>query len=1323
MSIIGNASLNRVVKTLTNFDVYFNISAESTSNLVQYEIFLDDVSQGITSITPIKQTGIITVNTFASNIGYHTFGVLFTNAAGESEYFTETIFLDHTTPVLNNFILTNITRDDNDDFVLNFDVEVFDETGISRVTLKNVSNYDKQDYFTEYTISNKTYSQNISLTLPRGYGGSSRNIVVEYEDYSGNMGTSSIISVPLTNSSPTITNAYVKKVEKTSTFYEVTVGFDIVQSTIQTIKHYSLSLNAVKNWKSITVTGSPVSFEQILYIPITEPPGDKNIFASVMDNYMNSTTFVIPYLLDVLEPEGSLELNYAEKVGDNYYANVKFSAIDTGSVLGYGYQLDGNNAFTWKYTNTPSQFFETTEVIPLGPAGSRTLYGRYSDTSGNLSPIYKLDLEIDTVSPDCSFEFIEGEKNSNDDFVAKFQVLASDNYQVQFIKLFGVSANSNTYVLAHSNSNTFIVSTINVANTANANSTNTVTVINTNPNSNLKYTVEGLTANSFVLGHANKWMGITETNLYSELREIVIPKAQQEENLKFYFQAKDTYGNESPIRSVDIIFDKTTPKINLFELEDTVKTATYNRIFMKTNATDNKGIVAYRKHLDDINYGDWISIEPTKTFNRSVFLDIPLTDLGVRRDFKFQVKDVFGNVSNTVSFPLSLDDKGPTGNATFVGAGLNQDNYVLDFELNATDRGSSNVHFYSIVADDYTTRNWKPLANSAQTISEIVSFEYPRVNEGVHDFYFRFADVFKNESPVYSLQYDLDSVAIVGGIALNEITKTSLSYYANVALYAVDNRRVDSYSFNGGPFQKIDPPVTSFNENLILPTGNTAGPRTYRVQYKDGFDNKSDVYTLVFNVDNQEPTANLYANGVSANATHYDLALRLEIEDNQELQKYKFWYSVDGEPTNWTSIPGKANTYNVDKIFTVPKTDTLPTFEWKIIDFFQNESYGSDVKVIETAPPGTPTLGIFRVDYNIADTNVVVRYDVQAAANTTVDKLNVFVNKVNPYVYLDQFEVDVPNQANAIGTFNYSFAKDKTFARFDVTPISDYGFSGPSSLITTSFDSAGPTANATFVGAFEDNYDYILQFHIQAQDLSSGLKNIEIEINSFPLTKTFNFSTPYVNSVDDIFNVRIDQSHTSNYATAIVRVYDLMNNSSTPITISNVYLDRFRPAITSLVLNNNTTYSSSITGVNTDIVPISFVADDISYVTHYKYSKHANIAFDSTWTAINGNTTTISIAETVNLSDLGFEQGLQTFYVHAKDKFNNIGTGGVNFEFDNIPPVVRVKFANFIERYKFAGNEFFKIPYELDYVDNYSIVRYKYAKHSYGGNNYSEVKS
>lgn len=1270
MSIIGNASLNRVVKTLTNFDVYFNISAESTSNLVQYEIFLDDVSQGITSITPIKQTGIITVNTFASNIGYHTFGVLFTNSAGESEYFTQTIYLDHNTPVLNNFSLDRISRDGNNDFVLHFDIELFDETGISRLKLTNISNGDFNEYTIPYSIKN--YSDTITLTLPSFYNNGSKLIVLEYEDYSGNIGTSTPISVTLNSDPPDLINAFISKVDKTDTHYEVSISMRVLQKSIQYVSDYSLTLNTpIVNWNSIIVNGTDVTFTEIIYIPISEPAGTKTIYAAVRDNFGNyNNPITINFVLDKTDPEGELHLDYANKIGLNYYANVKFRATDAGNILGYGYQIDGYNSLNWKYSNTPSQIFETSEVLNLGIDGERSVYAQYIDYSGNLSPIYELTLGIDTIAPDCSFEFIDGYKNLNDDFVAKFHVIATDNENVQFIKLYGY-----------------------------------------NPSSN-----------SIISGQSNSWIRISETRELNDIREIIIPKSESEGEVIFYFQARDIYGNESPLKTANVVFDKNAPVINTFEFEDVDKTTSYRRIFMKTNVTDNKGIIAYRKAFDDINYGDWTPIESTLLFDENVSLDVPNSEINVLKYFKFQVKDVFGNESNTASYPIQIDELGPTGNIVFSGASLSPTDYLLDFHANAVDLGTSNVHFYSISPNDSTTKIWKSFSNPGPTISEIITYEFPRTNEGKHNFYFRFADMYKNESPVYSLEYDLDSISIVGGLQLAGISKIANNYFANVELYAVDNRRVDSYSLNGGPFVKIDPPQNVYSEYLNLPIGSTSGPRTYRVQYKDGFENTSDVYSLTFNLDNENPTANLYANGVSSNNTHYDLSLILETKDNQELQKYKFWYQPQGEPSTWSNIPSGKTLHEVSKTFSIPRVDTSPTFEWKVVDFFENEIQSSETKQIVTTPPGPVTLSIRNIQYTPTETKVFVDYNVIAANNSTVDKLNITVNRLSAFVKLDEFTYDIPNQNAASGTFEYSFAKNKTYAKFDVYPISDYGFNGPTTSITQNFDSVKPTANATFIGAFEDNYDYILQFHVQGSDLDSGLNYIKILINSYPISKTYTFTLNNTNTVDEIFNVRIDQTHTSNYATAEIRIYDLMGNSSTPITLTNIYLDRFRPAITNVVLNNNKSYNSPTTGVNSLQVPFRFDASDFSYITHYKYSKYANLAFDSTWTSVGSNTTSISISETVNLAGMGFEQGLQTFYVHAKDKFNNIGTAGINFEFDNVPPTVRLKFANRIERETISGNEFFKIPYVLDYSDNYSEVYYKYQNHSYLGNTYPIAK-
>ena len=69
----------------------------------------------------------------------------------------------------------------------------------------------------------------------------------------------------------------------------------------------------------------------------------------------------------------------------------------------------------------------------------------------------------------------------------------------------------------------------------------------------------------------------------------------------------------------------------------------------------------------------------------------------------------------------------------------------------------------------------------------------PRTSTGRHDFYLRFADLYKNESPVYNKEVDLDAISVVGSITLNSVSRTATSYTANVFLDAIDNNKVAAY--------------------------------------------------------------------------------------------------------------------------------------------------------------------------------------------------------------------------------------------------------------------------------------------------------------------------------------------------------------------------------------------------------------------------------------------------------------------------------------------------------------------------------------------------
>ena len=1265
MAITGNTSLNRVEQITGNFKIYFNISAvTNTGNIAKYETFIDDVSQGEVLYSPQAPTlGNVQVVVFATNIGFHTFGVLFTDTAGNSEYFTETIYLDRNTPIVNDFNIVH-TSATEDDFIFDFKVDVEDDTGISYLEIYNTAG-DTQRIFLQQ--SEKRHVGVHRFLTPRTRSGRLISYYLTAHDFSGNKITSTGITERVSSSGPSILYGKINRVIKTINSYK---GFYDISGTIRAdgyLTRYTAKLRGRAVGGGNFIVNGPNWTTQIDFdVPLTTNEGIHEIEIEMFDEFENSGIHRFDFIVDKTDPIGKIEIVEGKKIGTNYVATLRFSATDAGGILGVGSQIDSTN-LNWTYSTPPQKNFSKDIDFNLGEIGRRTIYGQFSDICGNMTPVLKLDLEIDNTRPDAEFRFLYGTKRPDGNYATRFQTVAADNKGITHLKLYGINSNTG----------------------------------------------------NVVAGHTNNWFAITETKLLDEAQSIVIDQSEYEDKLTFFFQAKDIFGNESPIRTANVLFDKSGPTINTFAYADATKSTSYYRIFFETDAYDNKGISHYKIGLNDVLAKDWIPIEVSNKFNSTLSLDIPVTQLGVPQEARFQLKDVFGNETAVKTFTYIIDNSVPeVDDFTFEGASVTTDNYILNFKIDAHDTGAGNVYWYSITANDSTSKIWKRLPNNAPVVSETVPVEFPLTNDGEHDFYLRVADMNKNESAVHKLEYDLDSVNIAGGIQLRNIIKDPLTYYANVELYAIDNRNVDAYKINGGRWVKLDPPQKKFNEYQLIPLGLTQGARKLTAKYRDGFHNETKEYSIDLYVDATDPSANIYANGVTSTTATYNLTLDMVMKDNRELAKYKFWYDANPEP-DWTNTPVGVKNYTATQTFSIPKFDFTPKIKYKLKDYYENEISGTEIKQLITTPPTAPALTITNVHHKLFGTDVTVRYDVTAAANTTINKLEVDVNRVGT-TSLDSYMIPINNQVRAVGQFKYTLPLSERYARMHVRAISDYGFSGPETMTYRPFENIKPTANVVFTGAFEDNFDYILQFHTQIDDVDSGLRYIEFNVKSYPVPKRYRFEYPFKRSVDEIINIRIDQTHVANWADIEVTVFDMAMNSSVPMTIPNVYLDRFRPAITNLNLNNGMRYGSTMIGVNKSEVPFSFEASDFSTITHYKYSKEANVDFDITWTAVPGERKNIAISEMIDLARMGFIQGqVNTLYVHAKDKFDNIGTAGISFEFDSIPPDMKLDFADRIERATFSGVDHFVVPYRVRYDDNYCQISQGREFFSHYGVNHS----
>ena len=1283
MAISATLTLNNVqivATTPSQFQLYFNLNVFSSTNVIKYKQYVDGVVLGVDqNIAPADQSttySTITYPFYAYGLGFHLFETEVFNAGGESIRVGSNNFLDLTNPVLNNFALNRIDRNTSNDYVVIFDIDLSDDSGISTTTIENLSNSTQSQVV--IPASTQDYRAQQSIVVPSSFNNVTHQFDLIYADYSGNSVRTSVpINVFLTNTPPTISNLKVTQIVQTSTDYQITVELTTLFNAFQDITSYSINYeNPAPNYNAINILNSPGVITHVLTVPKTEPAGIKTIYGTVRDNYLNeSVTQSITFDLDKLNPVGNVNLDYAEKTGSNYYANIHFTASDAGQIAAYSHNFVSASAPNWNVLSSPTQIFDKYETINLGPNGQKIMYVQYRDFSGNLSPVYDLTINIDNINPDCNFSFDRGELRSDNDYNAYFNLIASDDTSVKYIKLYGINRNSG----------------------------------------------------NIISGQSDSWVRLTSSNTnYSEIKSIVVPASETEHRLTFYFQVKDLFGNESPIRATNVLFDKTAPVLNTFTYSDAIKTSNNYRIFADFNATDAKGIVAYRIGFDDITTQSWVNVTKTTSLDKNVYLDIPISEVGVSKNFLVQVKDLFGNYSNIGTIPIQVDQQAPTGSIQFVGGGLTANSFTLDFQLTGTDP-NDNVYWYSLETDDSTIINWKKITTPNTSISEVQQVLLPRTSTGRHDFYLRLADIYKNVSPIYNLQYDLDSINTVGGIDLAGVEKTNSTYNANVALYAFDNRKVKSYKIDGGTEVAIVPPVQSFNKNLILPIGLSAGPKSFNVQYKDTFDNVSNTYYLNFNLDNQDPTANIYLSSISSDFTNYYMNFDLNMTDNQELYQYKFWYLGSSEPYTWSNIPRGQTSYTANTSFTVPRTDSYPGFKWKVKDFFDNEIQNTEYKTITTVPPTINSVNIANVVYSLGGSNVEVSYNVAAASGSTVDKLEVIVNEVGS-ANLDNYIIDIyPNIPNAVGTFYYNFPLTESNASFKIKAVSDYGYTSAQTVTTQAFESAGPViSNTQFLGSFADNSDYILQFKILGTDAASGIRTIKATLTTHPAQTVVSYTVPVTNNLDETINLRVDGTHTANLLDVKFELIDLLGNVSTASTLSNIALDRNAPTIANVVFNGNQTFNSSDYGANTPSVNVLFDSNDFSNITHYKYSSNYNEVYNSatsnTWSVLSTPAQTLSANDVVNLDTLGFVEGNSIFYIHVKDRFGNIGISGTNIEYDKTAPTLSTSFLNNIERVTLSGVENFAIHHNVTFTDNYSGVNYKDVVYEAGGTSYNTVR-
>ena len=1243
MALTGSISRNSITPTGPAFQVDLNIEAQATpptASITSYDFIRDGVVESNVTFSPTANySNIITY--IESDVGTHTYEIKFTTIGAAILNDNITLVFDHDIPTVNNFSLFNIEKLPSNDYEISIEVNLFDTIGIDRYQIEDLTDSTVETF--DPIMSATNLMEMYTKTLPSGFSGT-RTFRLTAWDFAGNQSVPQDTSFSISSVPPTIDSILVTGITKILDEYTLDVQITGTAVAGQNVEEYSLQVNnSVPAWEATSFVSGSFILNKQLKIANSVLAGAVTIFANVRDTSANIGANTTPFVLDKTPPVGTVDLQNIHYSGGQYYGDVLLTAQDAGKVVGYAWAFDNQNPTPFISVSPTTSFSSTISSQLIGASGANTIYAKFIDESGNQSTqeISKYFV-IDTVKPEVNLELLEAEKIGSD-YNFTFQRTANDNKNIIEVKFFG--ENSNTHTL--------------------------------------------------ITGHNLNWTTIPPTQIINDQQVLIVPSTETEDPIDFFWQVRDSYGNESVIETVSIDFDKTIPSISNLNYFDVEKGSSFYRIFADLSAIDTVGVTSYRADLDDVANATWQTITANTHIDERIYLDFPVADFGLTKSFTVEVRDQLGNISANSSFDVAPNMVIPVGTASISSGSFTASSFIVNFQLDANKPvGDGDVYWYSILTGDATIRDWKPLITPNNVISEIQSITIPRTSDGVQDFYVYFADEWKNESPVVHVQYDLDAVSVFGGIDLERVTFDGTNYTANVHLYAFDNKTVNEYEFNGTPNSIT--PIKIFDEYRLENLGNVPGLRSFDVLFRDGFGNASNTYNLTLNLENDAPNCHIRYDSTYFDGLAYNMTLTMFADDNTQLRDYKFWYGT--EPATWTNFPPGQTDQQLTQVFAVPMADTSPTFEIRVRDLFDNESSNNHTKLITTTPPNDPILTVNASSYTTIGTNLSIDYSVTAAIGSGVRQL--VVTPTGGFT----FSVPCGNAPSATGTFDYTFPIGVTTGSFDVYAESDYGYTGtPPVTISKIFD-ANPPANVAIshVSSFNNGTEYIVQVRVQADDDESGITQVLIRPEYITVPQVY--PVPQTNLLDEIFNIVIPSTYGGSDVDIHVAVQDLIGNQST-FNLVNCDVDQTNPIISGIVFNSGTTFGSLIEGANAATVQVQFTSSDFSNISHYKFSKTDNDVVDATWTQLIPPQSTININETVDLTSLGYTDGEHTLYIHVRDTHGNISVAGHQFELDTTQPVVTLTYLNEIERIFIGPTDHFVIPYDILYTDNFSGIK------------------
>jgi hypothetical protein len=315
--------------------------------------------------------------TLLSGTGPHTIGVRFSDSAGKlSATISASITLDTTPPT--GTLSINGGAALTGSALVNLAMTASDLNGVSSMQFSN----DGINFFTPVPMA-------ASATLNLLPGDGLRTMLVRYIDAAGN------VSAPVSSSITVSTAPPTGSIQ--------IAGAPLTKNSTLTLNLSATSALSTVTQMQLSKDGGATYSALESYVPtrvlLPMPDGLQTIAVRFKDALGNlSQPYTASITIDSTGPTGSIVINGGASVTNAAPPTVTLTAADPAGVSQMQFSKDGGA--TW----SPLEPFVSPKLLlPLStPDGVKTIGVRYTDTLGNLSPMFSSSIILDTTGPSGS---------------------------------------------------------------------------------------------------------------------------------------------------------------------------------------------------------------------------------------------------------------------------------------------------------------------------------------------------------------------------------------------------------------------------------------------------------------------------------------------------------------------------------------------------------------------------------------------------------------------------------------------------------------------------------------------------------------------------------------------------------------------------------------------------------------------------------------------------------------------------------------------------------------------------------------------------------